>query len=136
MDRHTAEQRSKNMAAIRARGNKTTELALISLLRANKISGWRRHSKGAHGSPDFLFPASKVAVFVDGCFWHGCPRHCIMPKSNKAYWEPKISRNKARDRAVGRFYKTKGWRVVRIWEHEIRKNPDIKILKLKSILET
>ena len=122
------------MAAIRGQGNKTTEIAFTRQLRKNKISGWRRHQKGAYGSPDFLFPSAKVAVFTDGCFWHGCRKHCIMPKSNKTYWNPKIEHNKKRDQEVNKFYKKKGWKAVRIWEHDIRKNPEKAILKVKKMM--
>ena len=134
-DTHTKIQRSKNMASIRSVGNKSTEIALVSLLRQNKITGWKRHSKTAAGRPDFIFSKQKTAVFVDGCFWHGCKKHCIMPKSNKGYWGPKIAKNKSRDRAVNRLYRGKGWKIMRIWEHEVRKNSDKIILKLRSILE-
>lgn len=136
MDRVTKEQRSRNMAAIRSRGNATTEAEFAKLLRKHRITGWRRHQKGAYGSPDFIFPKAKIALFADGCFWHGCPRHCIMPKSNKKYWTPKIARNKARDRAVNTRYKAKGWRVLRIWEHEIKKSSERAIQKLLSLLGT
>lgn len=132
-DTHTKIQRSKNMASIRSTGNKSTEMALISLFRQNGISSWRRNSKKA-GRPDFIFTKQKLAIFVDGCFWHGCKKHCIMPKSNQKYWEPKIARNKLRDKAVSRHYKTKGWRVLRIWEHEIKRRPAGTILKLRKML--
>ncbi len=135
-DTHTKIQRSKNMASIRSVGNKSTEMALVSLLRQSKITGWRRHSKAAVGRPDFIFSKQKTAVFVDGCFWHGCKKHCIMPKSNKAYWGSKIIRNKSRDLAVNRLYRAKGWKVIRIWEHEVRKNSDKIMLELRSILES
>lgn len=134
MDRITKEQRSRNMSAIRSRGNLTTETEFAKLLRKHKVTGWRRHQKGAHGSPDFLFPKAKIAVFADGCFWHGCPKHCIMPKSNKRYWTPKIARNKARDRAVNAYYRAKGWRVIRTWEHEIKKSPERAIRKIQALL--
>lgn len=122
-DTHTKIQRSKNMASIRSIGNKSTEMALISLFRRNNIIGWRRHIKEAVGRPDFIFPKQGLAIFVDGCFWHGCKKHCIMPKSNKKYWEPKIARNKMRDNTISRRYKAEGWRVLRIWEHEIKRDP-------------
>lgn len=131
-DTHTKKQRSENMASIRSAGNKSTEMALISLLRQNKINGWRRHIKTAAGRPDFIFPKQNLAVFVDGCFWHGCKRHCIMPKSNQKYWEPKIARNKERDKAINRHYKSKGWRTVRIWEHDIKRNTVKIISRIKK----
>ena len=134
MDILTREQRSQNMAAIRARGNKTTEIEFAKQLRKNKIGGWRRHQKRAYGSPDFLFSKANLAVFVDGCFWHGCRKHCIMPKSNKKYWDAKIARNKMRDQAVNKFYKAKKWNVIRIWEHNVLKNSEKAILRLKNSL--
>lgn len=134
MDNISKEQRSRNMAAIRSKDNKTTELALVRQLRKERITGWRRHQGRAPGTPDFLFPKATVALFVDGCFWHGCERHFMMPKTNQGYWEPKIARNKARDRAVNARYKAKGWKVLRIWEHDIKRTPDRPIRRLKKLL--
>lgn len=134
MDKISREQRSKNMSAIRSRGNKTTEAELASLFRRNKIVGWRRHHRKIYGSPDFIFPKAKLAVFADGCFWHGCKKHCIMPKSNKDYWSKKIARNKARDRKVNAFYGAKGWKVLRIWEHDLREQPTKLVRKIRSYM--
>lgn len=120
MDKISKEQRSKNMSAIRSTGNKTTELKIIKIFKDYKITGWRRHKKGVFGSPDFIFPKLKVVLFVDGCFWHGCKKHCKMPKTNKKYWTSKIERNKQRDKEVNRYYKKEGWKVVRVWEHDLR----------------
>ena len=116
------QQRSHLMSLIRSRGNKGTELRLISIFRAAGISGWRRGSK-LPGKPDFIFPMLKTAVFVDGCFWHGCPMHGTKPKTRAAFWLAKITGNKVRDRKVNRLLRAKGWVVLRIWEHELaRKN--------------
>jgi len=71
------------------------------------------------GNPDFVFAQAKIAVFVDGCFWHGCPNHCRMPKTNREYWENKIEKNKRRDRKVTRVLRSEDWNVIRIWEHEL-----------------
>ena len=120
------------MSRIRGAGNKGTELRLIAIFRAQGITGWRRHQP-VFGKPDFVFPklppsprlrrTGKLAVFVDGCFWHECPRHFIRPRGNAAFWRKKIATNKARDRLVNRTLRAKGWRVLRIWEHELtRKN--------------
>jgi DNA mismatch endonuclease (patch repair protein) len=68
--------------------------------------------------PDVVFTRAKVAVFVDGCFWHSCPQHGTTPRSNRDYWEPKLARNAYRDRANSEALRRSGWRVVRIWEHE------------------
>ncbi len=106
------------MSLIRSRGNRDTELRLITLMRAHGITGWRRGSK-LPGKPDFVFPKLKLAVFVDGCFWHGCPKHGTSPKANAGFWLAKITGNKARDRRVNRLLRAKGWKVLRIWEHEL-----------------
>jgi DNA mismatch endonuclease (patch repair protein) len=156
-------KRSEVMSRICARGNKDTELALAHLLRAHKISGWRRHAlvrvasgerrvarkrkrrtsplpspqrgEGAarasasspvtrHLSlavrPDFVFRQARLAVFVDGCFWHGCPKHATQPKNNRAFWHRKLSANKTRDRLVNQTLRRAGWRVLRIWEHTLQ----------------
>ena len=116
-------RRSYCMSRIRGSGNRETELRMISLFRQNKITGWRRRWP-LMGRPDFVFPDSRVALFVDGCFWHGCPKHYIKPKNNSAFWKRKLHANRARDRQVNRELRRKGWRVVRIWEHDLcLKNP-------------
>lgn len=115
-------KRSRVMAAIKSKGNKGTELKLIAILRERGIIGWRRNQKFP-GKPDFVFRREQLAVFVDGCFWHGCRWHCRMPKSRKGFWTPKIARNKERDREVGRLLRKRFWRVLRIWEHSLN-HPD------------
>lgn len=117
-DVFTKKKRSQVMAAIRSRGNKDTELALAKLLRRHGIIGWRRHQP-VFGKPDFIFRKQKVVVFVDGCFWHGCPSCYRRPKSNRVYWDAKITRNRERDRKVSRELHKGGWRVIRIWEHSL-----------------
>jgi DNA mismatch endonuclease (patch repair protein) len=103
------------MAAIRSKGNRSTELRLISVFRRNKIVGWRR-GYPIFGRPDFVFPKAKVAIFVDGCFWHGCKRCFRMPTSNIEFWTAKIERNRKRDRRVLLQLKKDGWIVMRISE--------------------
>lgn len=112
-------ERSRVMAAVRSRGNKETEVKLVSILRAARIFGWRRH-QALPGRPDFAFPRQRLAIFVDGCFWHGCRWHCRMPKNNRQYWERKITRNVSRDRDTTRRLRDAGWRVLRIWGHSLR----------------
>ena len=119
-DVFTKAKRSNVMSLIRGRGNLTTEGALAKLLRLHRITGWRRHA-ALPGKPDFIFRAHHLAVFVDGCFWHGCPRCYTQPKSNCKFWTTKFVRNRARDRQVNRDLRHRGWRVLRIWEHELRK---------------
>ena len=121
-DVFTKSKRSAVMSRIRGSGNKDTELRLISIFRAHHITGWRRNRK-LPGKPDFVFPSQHLAVFVDGCYWHGCPKHYTRPKSNRKFWDVKIARNRQRDREVNRLLLAKGWRVLRIWEHALtRKN--------------
>ncbi len=111
-------KRSRVMAAIRSKGNRTTELRLVAILRAAGVTGWRRHLR-LPGRPDFAFPGARLAVFVDGCFWHGCPKHCRLPKSRRKFWLGKITRNRSRDRQVARELRRAGWRVTRLWEHAL-----------------
>jgi DNA mismatch endonuclease (patch repair protein) len=107
------------MACIRGKGNKDTELAMIQILRSHHISGWRRN-QAVLGKPDFVFPKQKIALFVDGCFWHGCSVHANMPKNNRAFWKKKLQGNKERDKNVSTELRKLGWRVVRVWEHELK----------------
>lgn len=111
--------RSRTMRAVRSTGNASTELRVMTLLREQGLSGWRRHLP-LPGRPDFAWPKLKVALFVDGCFWHACP-YCKrpMPVSNAAYWEAKVARNVSRDRRVRRELRGRGWIVLRIWEHSL-----------------
>jgi DNA mismatch endonuclease (patch repair protein) len=114
----SVEGRSRVMALIRAKGNKSTELVLAGLFRKHRITGWRRHLP-LPGKPDFCFAGKKVAVFVDGCFWHGCPKCYTRPKTNRQFWDRKRAANRARDRRVGRDLRARGFLVVRIYEHEL-----------------
>src|SRR5437899_2518770 len=122
------------MAAVRSHGNRTTELRLASLLRSARVTGWRRR-QSLPGLPDFVFRLSRLAVFVDGCFWHGCSKHCRMPRENSAYWNHKISGNRARDRRVSRALLKGGWRVIRIWEHDLRRRPAVCVGRISVALE-
>jgi len=133
-DVFTKAKRSDVMSRIRGRGNKNTELALMRLLRRHRVVGWRRHQP-VFGKPDFVFPKAKVAVFVDGCFWHGCPKHFSPPANNRAFWRRKLAANQARDRRVNRSLRKEGWRVVRIWEHALVKRGAVCVRRIKAALE-
>lgn len=106
------------MASIRSKGNRTTEQALAKLLRTAGIHGWRRHAK-LPGKPDFVFRSKKLAVFVDGCFWHGCPRCYRLPGDNRRYWRTKVLSNRERDRRRIKELRALNWQVIRIWEHSL-----------------
>ena len=133
-DVFTKQKRSEVMSRIRGRGNKDTELAMIRIMRKHHISGWRRNYD-LFGKPDFVFPKQKVALFVDGCFWHMCPRHFNMPQNNKAFWEKKLLGNKVRDGVVVKTLRREHWKVLRIWEHELA-SPEQVVKKLVKSLQT
>lgn len=119
-DVFTKEKRSEIMSKIRSNGNKSTELKMIALFKAYGIKYWKRHYK-IKGKPDFVFPKNKVAIFVDGCFWHGHECSNLKPKSNIQYWESKIKKNKERDAQVSAYLEKRGWRVLRVWECELKR---------------
>jgi DNA mismatch endonuclease (patch repair protein) len=101
------------MSRIRGKGNEKTEVRLAKIMRKIGIRGWRRHLP-IPGKPDFSFRKQKVAVFVDGCFWHGCPRCFRLPKQNRAFWKAKIEGNRRRDRSVNGRQRRMGWEVIRV----------------------
>lgn len=111
--------RGELMSRVRSTGNETTEIRLAKLLREARLSGWRRHQP-LPGRPDFVWTKAKVAVFVDGCFWHGhdCGRN-LSPRTNSAAWRNKVDRNKQRDRQVSRRLRREGWSVLRVWECQL-----------------
>ena len=134
MDWLTPEQRSRNMSAIRSRGNRTTEKALRYRLVRAGIRGWTLHSNGLAGRPDFVFTSKRLVVFVDGCYWHGCPKCYRPPTTNESYWSQKLARNTSRDRAVNRLLRREGWTVARFWEHESKKNAARVVEKIARLL--
>jgi DNA mismatch endonuclease (patch repair protein) len=123
-DVFTKKKRSQVMACIAGRGNRSTEWRLRARLISAGVSGWRVNAKDIVGKPDFAFDSAKVAVLVDGCFWHGC-RHCRnIPATNREFWSKKIAANRKRDRQVSRTLRRSGWTVLRFWEHELKRNPN------------
>lgn len=121
-DTFTRAERSEIMRRVKGRDT-SVELLLRKALWAEGLHGYRLDVKRLPGRPDVVFGPLKVALFVDGCFWHGCPRHCRMPSSNRAYWEKKIGRNVERDKISAATLREQGWRVIRFWEHQVRKDP-------------
>lgn len=109
------------MAAIR-RQNTAPELLLRKALHSCGLRFRLNKPAGLPGSPDIRFARAQVAVFVDGCFWHGCPEHGSRPKTNSAFWSAKIERNRQRDRKVDAELQELGWSVVRVWEHEVKQD--------------
>ena len=134
MDHVSKEVRSQIMAAVRSRGNTTTELAFGKLLWASGVRGYRKHWKVA-GKPDFAWPGRKIAVFVDGCFWHGCVRCKTLPDTNVEFWRKKIETNQARDKRVRKLLRMDGWTVLRFWEHGVKRNPSKVVRKIVAAVK-
>ncbi|MDR3280388.1 MAG: very short patch repair endonuclease [Synergistaceae bacterium] len=110
--------RSNVMRRVKSNGNKSTELKLIEIFHEHGISGWKRHYP-VKGHPDFVFLSQKIAIFVDGCFWHGHNCRNTTPKDNEEYWSKKIARNKKRDVEITGHFEKRGWKTIRIWECEL-----------------
>ncbi|MFN3657139.1 MAG: very short patch repair endonuclease [Pseudolabrys sp.] len=123
-DVFSRKKRSEIMSRVKGRGNALTELRLIEIFRTHKITGWRRNAR-LFGRPDFVFPKRRLAVFVDGCFWHACPTHGSIPKTNRAFWVAKLERNRQRDNEVSKQLKRRGWRCLRIWQHELLQSANL-----------
>ena len=81
---------------------------------------YRKNPSGYFGKPDLVSKKQKTVIFIDSCFWHGCKKHCRLPSTRKSYWLPKIETNKQRDKEVNRHYKKLGWKIIRIWEHNLK----------------
>lgn len=132
-DVYDADKRSDVMRRIRSNQNKSTELRLIQYFNEWGITGWRRNYK-VKGHPDFVFIEQRVAVFVDGCFWHGHDCRNTTPKQNADFWSKKREKNKKHDDEITALFTKRGWTVVRIWECELkRKNRAILEEKLSSV---
>lgn len=115
------------MRKVRSSGNKSTELKLISVFEEYHIIGWHRHYQ-VKGHPDFVFPRKRIAVFVDGCFWHGHDCRNTRPSTNTEYWKKKRERNIEHDKQITQCFENRGWKVIRIWECELRKKNRDKLL--------
>ena len=118
-DNLTPEDRRKTMQAVKGKGT-GLERRLASMLAGMHINGWQKNVGGLTGKPDIVFPQERVVIFIDGCFWHGCP-YCQrkLPVTNKEYWERKIQRNIERAGSQNQKLSKDGWTVIRIWEHEL-----------------
>lgn len=114
------EKRSDIMQKVRSKNNKSTELKLIQIFKENGIKGWKRNYS-VKGHPDFVFLDKKVAVFVDGCFWHGHDCRNTRPSDNAEYWEKKRARNIRHDKEITAMFERRGWTVLRIWECGLKK---------------
>jgi DNA mismatch endonuclease (patch repair protein) len=117
----SATERSQRMAKVRSRENRSTERVVEATLRRAGIRDWCKHPQDVPGKPDFYFRQIKLAIFVDGCFWHGCPLCCRrLPKRRRIFWSRKLTGNLNRDARVRRKLRRLGYKTIRIWEHELR----------------
>mgnify|MGYP001612360416 CR=1 FL=1 len=132
MDNVSTKKRSEIMRAIRNKDSQIENL-LRKELRKRKIR-FKANVASLTGKPDIVFARKKLAVFIDSCFWHGCKNHCRMPQANRGYWKAKIERNKLRDKEVNATFRKTGWKVLRFWEHQIKKNPQQCVNKIKLTL--
>jgi DNA mismatch endonuclease (patch repair protein) len=116
------------MRKIKSKNNNSTELKIIHIFKKSNITGWRRNYK-ITGNPDFVFPKLRIAVFTDGCFWHGHNCRNLTPKQNNEYWQSKITKNKKRDQKINEYLQNLGWEVIRIWECQINSDNIQKLLQ-------
>lgn len=133
-DVYSKSKRAEVMSANRSRGNRSTEWKLRARLVQAGISGWVIGSREIIGKPDFSFKTKRTAIFVDGCFWHGCTRCRNIPHSNRHFWLRKIRANRIRDARVTRILRANGWRVSRLWEHQIKENPEGCLAEIRDLI--
>jgi DNA mismatch endonuclease (patch repair protein) len=127
MDILTRHERSRRMRAVRSKGNHSTEWKFRLALVRRGIRDWKMHPRCMPGVPDFFFAKPKVVIFIDGCFWHGCPRcRRPMPRRNGKYWANKLSGNVQRGRSINRKLRHIGFKVVRVWEHDLRNEHNLR----------
>lgn len=123
--------KSEQMARVRS---KDTEPELILRKHLWRAGLRYRLRPRLPGTPDLAFPKKKIAVFVDGCFWHGCPVHYTRPATNSSFWREKLKRNRARDRRANRKLKKLGWTVLRTWEHELTEDVASVVARIRSLV--
>jgi len=136
MDKYSKEVRSQMMSKVRSTGNRSTEKRLRARIVSAGLSGWRMHAAELPGKPDFVFDAKRLIVFVHGCFWHGCLTCCRMPGSRQEYWNDKIQGNMRRDQKRCAELESQGWRVLIIWEHELKTDPTSAVNRIREALLT
>ncbi len=130
VDIFTKKKRSEVMSKVKSKGSKI-ENVFAKILRKNGFS-YTRNSTKYFGKPDFVLKKYKTVIFIDSCFWHGCKKHRSLPTTNRKFWKEKINGNKERDKKVGRYYKKQGWKIFRIWEHNIKEDKSKIIGKIKQ----
>ena len=122
------------MKGVRGKGNRTTEAPFQVGLVRSRLFGWQVNFRGVRGTPDFYFANSRLAVFVDGCFWHGCDSCGHIPSKNRPFWQAKIQRNRERDLRNTAILRRHGYSVLRFWEHDIKYSLELCIIKVRKRL--
>lgn len=123
------------MQGVSGKGNRTTEARLRAGLARAGVRGWKINYRPVTGTPDFFFPQEQVSVFVDGCFWHGCPTCGHIPKKRSSFWTAKIDRNRQRDDERSALLRKQGIRVLRFWEHDLKASLNKCVLKIQTVLK-
>ncbi|MCY8698783.1 very short patch repair endonuclease [Bacillus spizizenii] len=119
MDNVSKEKRSNTMKAVKSKNTKIEKVVSKEIWRRG--IRFRKNVKNLKGKPDIAIKKYKIVIFIDSCFWHGCPLHGRIPKSNVEFWNNKIKRNIERDKSINQYYTRKGWNILRIWEHDLNK---------------
>lgn len=132
-DNLSKEKRSRVMGSIRARSKLENR---VSRALWHKGLRFRKNDRSLYGTPDISIKKYKLVIFIDSCFWHMCPVHGKFPKSNEKFWEKKLLRNIEHDREVTTHYLELGWNIIRIWEHDLKKDFDLTIEKIYSFVKT
>lgn len=130
-DNLTKDQRQKNMRAIKSRSRLEDRITKALWQRGFR---YRKNTKDLYGKPDISIKKYKIVIFIDSCFWHCCPIHGNIPKTNSNYWTKKLKRNKERDVEVTNYYREKDWNILRLWEHEFKQDFDQAIEKINSFI--
>ncbi|MCY8516674.1 very short patch repair endonuclease [Bacillus atrophaeus] len=119
MDNVSKEKRSNTMKAVKSKNTKIEKVVCKKIWRRG--IRFRKNVKDLKGKPDIAIKKYKIVIFIDSCFWHGCPLHGRIPKSNVEFWNNKIKHNIERDKSINQYYTRKGWNILRIWEHDLNK---------------
>lgn len=134
VDTYGPKVRSQVMKSVKSKGNLSTEWRIRSRIVKKGIRGWELHPRDIIGTPDFVFRKKRIAVFVDGCFWHGC-RYCrSIPITNRDFWSRKINSNRVRDTYIRASLGKRGWTVIAFWEHEIKEDADACVMRIEPYI--
>ncbi|PUA34707.1 very short patch repair endonuclease [Paenibacillus elgii] len=133
VDNVSKDKRSQTMKAVKSHSTSIENKVMKAIWKRG--IRYRKNVKDLKGKPDIAIKKYRCVIFIDSCFWHGCPEHCRIPQTNVEYWLKKISRNKERDRQVNEYYEREEWNILRVWEHEISKDLEKTILKIFTFIE-